>query len=172
MIDLELIGSEKSGIELIKLHKIQKQSILVTSHFMDHQIQKTCIENEVKMVPKESVVNLNIKILPHLNSTKIVLIDDDMFTHLNWKRAAKSKNVELTSFYSVKEFLSSSDNFELETSIYIDSNLGDNLKGEILSKEIYDLGFKNIFLATGMSEAEIEVPYWIKGVQGKRFCSL
>lgn len=43
------------------------------------------------------------------------------------------------------------------------------LKGEKLSKKIFDLGFKNIVLATGARNETIELPYWIKGIQGKEF---
>ena len=53
--------------------------------------------------------------------------------------------------------------------MYIDSDLGKGLKGEELSKGIFDLGFKNIYLATGKRKVDIKVPYWIKKVQGKGF---
>lgn len=99
----------------------------------------------------------------------IVLIDDDEFTHLSWSRSAKDIGVELESFYSVAEFMKSAKDFKKDIPIYIDSNLGENEKGEILSKQVFDNGFKNIYLATGMSEESIEKPFWVKEVKGKEF---
>ena len=36
-----------------------------------------------------------------------------------------------------------------ETEIYVDSNLNANVSGEILLKQLYDLGFRNLFIETG-----------------------
>jgi len=47
--------------------------------------------------------------------------------------------------------------------------LGDGLKGEILSEEIFKLGFKELYIATGYSADCIEKPSWIKEVRGKGF---
>ncbi len=38
------------------------------------------------------------------------------------------------------------------TPIYIDSNLDDNTKGEDIAQNIYQLGFTQIYLATGYPE--------------------
>ncbi len=51
--------------------------------------------------------------------------------------------------------------------IYVDSDLGNNLKGEVLSEKIYSMGFSEIYMATGHIAEDIKVPAWIKGVRGK-----
>lgn len=103
------------------------------------------------------------------NDTEIILIDDDRFTQLNWKKAASDKGIKLSIYNTVNSFIIDSSKFQNNTPVYVDSNLGDGLKGEVLSKQIFDLGFKNIFLATGENISDIQVPFWIKKVQGKRF---
>ncbi len=169
LVDLELIGSKENGIELIFSNNIESRSTLVTSHYLEKKVQKNCEMFGIKMIPKESVLNIEVTIKSHDFPDEIVLIDDDQFTHLNWKRSAQSYGINLNSFYDVDSFLKESNTFSSETSIYIDSNLGDDQKGEVLSKQIYDLGFNNIILATGSRKEDIQVPYWINKVQGKGF---
>lgn len=169
LVDLELIGSIDTGINLINAYQLQSRSVLVTSHFMDSDVQNLCTRFGIKMIPKESVLNISVTFAKNETPKRIVLIDDDRFTHLNWKRSAKNNGIELLSFYSVEDFLNKSHVVDLDTPIYVDSNLGDGLKGEILSEAIYNNGFKNIILATGAKKEDITIPFWIKKVQGKGF---
>jgi hypothetical protein len=53
------------------------------------------------------------------------------------------------------------------TIIYIDSELGDTLSGQVFAKEIYDHGFKQIYLATGHPSENFGDFPWIKSVVGK-----
>lgn len=169
LVDLELIGSMDTGINLINAYQLQSRSVLVTSHFMDSDVQSLCTRFGIKMIPKESVLNISVNFAKNEAPQTIVLIDDDRFTHLNWKRSAKNNGIELLSFYSVEDFLNESHGLYLDIPIYVDSNLGDGLKGEILSEAIYNNGFKNIILATGAKKEDIKIPFWIKKVQGKGF---
>ena len=166
-----MIGESLTGLDLISEYGLHGKSILVTSHYSDRKIQANCTRLGVKMIPKESVVNLFIKSGVETKIKEIVLIDDDQFTHLSWKRSSLEQDFKLHGFYSVDEFLNSAEKFNLNTPIFIDSNLGENKKGEVLSEDIFKLGFTELYLATGMSKADIVQPYWIKGVHGKRFSS-
>lgn len=169
LFDLELIGSEINGLDLISSHQLQDKSILVTSHFMDKNVQLNCNRLGVKMIPKESVINLTVKRADKTIAKDIVLIDDDKFTHMNWKRSARQSGVNLHSFNSISEFLENATHFEADIPIYIDSDLGDGKRGEVLSEDIFKLGFNELYLATGSSPEDINVPYWIKDVKGKSF---
>ena len=169
LIDLELINSSENGLDLISEFQLQNSSTLVTSHFMDREIQARCVRLGVKMIPKESVLNIQLKYIQKNKPKEIILIDDDKFTHLNWKRSARNKNIKLTTFFSVDEMMKTSSNFGKETPVYVDSNLGDGLKGEDLSKQIFDQGFNNIVLATGARKESITQPFWISKIQGKEF---
>jgi signal transduction histidine kinase/FixJ family two-component response regulator len=166
--DLELLGSKKTGIDLIKDYKLQDKSILVTSHFSDVEIQKDCSVNNIKMLPKESVFKLDIKKISNSNKS-IVLIDDDMFTRLSWQVQGKQKGILVHCFGSVQEFMDSKLELDLSTPFYVDCDLGAGLRGEVLSEEIYKLGFTELNLATGSHPDEINVPHWIKQVRGKEF---
>ena len=101
------------------------------------------------------------------NTEELILIDDDQLIHDIWKMVAKSKNKILHCYYDVKTFLSVSTKFSPTIPIFIDSNLGKNIRGEIISREISNAGFINIILQTGYELDNI--PAWIKYQQGKGF---
>lgn len=76
-----------------------------------------------------------------------ILIDDDPLILETWAYYALKKNINLIKFSSHGEFFNSLNvyNFPFSTIIYIDSNLGYEIKGELVAKNIYDLGFHTIF---------------------------
>ena len=97
-----------------------------------------------------------------------ILIDDDELIHLTWKISAKKNGKNLICFSNVGDFIQNSNGFDRDTCIFIDSNLQDGLRGEVLSKEIYEMGFMNIFVTTGFDSSSITPQVWIKGIIGKK----
>ncbi|MFY7992535.1 MAG: sensor histidine kinase [Bacteriovoracaceae bacterium] len=91
----------------------------------------------------------------------IVLIDDDKLVQINWTYFCQEKSIPIRCFYSIQDFIEHSSLFDFNTSIYIDSELKENERGEIYSKKIYDLGFKKLYIVTGYQKNEIVKPDWI-----------
>lgn len=166
LFDLELLGSKLNGLDLMKKYNLQPVSTLVTSHYDNSNIQMKAQKMGVKIIPKDSAANIKINFNP-LKKNKMVLIEDDRLIQLSWRMAANKKDIELATYFSIDDFLKDSENFPKDTSIYIDSILQDGTKGEIESKRIFDLGFVNLTMASGMDFDSL--PYWIKGNQGKAF---
>lgn len=108
--------------------------------------------------PEKEVIDLN---------KNIILIDDDKFIRLNWTLYFQNKGIIIKSYTNIDDFLNESQLIDKSSLIYIDSNLGNNVKGEIESEKIYLLGFINIYLSTGYDKNNIEKPYWIKRVCSK-----
>ncbi len=98
---------------------------------------------------------------------QIVLIDDDRLVRLNWASHCSKKGLPFSAFPSIDEFLKSNGSFGKESKIYIDSNLGDGILGEIESEKIFALGFLNLYLATGFEKNTIVRPAWIKEIFSK-----
>ena len=96
-----------------------------------------------------------------------MLIDDDKLVHYSWSYYCDSKGFRFKGFFSIDKFLQSSHLIDKESKIYIDSNLGDGIKGEIESEKIFKLGFKNLYLATGYGKEYIKKPDWIIEVYSK-----
>ena len=60
-----------------------------------------------------------------------------------------------------------SDSYPKETKIYIDSELGKNIKGEDIAKELNTKGFNNIYIETGHPKEQFAHLKFIKEVIGK-----
>ena len=100
-------------------------------------------------------------------SSKIILIDDDRLVRFNWAQHCNKKGLPFSGFQSIEEFIFSSSAFEKETKIYIDSNLGDGILGEVESEKIFNLGFLNLYISTGYEKNSIVKPSWIKEIYSK-----
>jgi hypothetical protein len=95
-----------------------------------------------------------------------VLLDDDMLVHMNWKIAAKAAGVDLKAYKNPKDFSAGMAILSKETPIYIDSDLGDNVKGEDIAKDLHEKGFTAITMATGHGREKFAHLLWLK-VAGK-----
>jgi signal transduction histidine kinase len=166
LFDLELLGFQLNGLELIREYNLEDQSILVTSHFDDKTVQKNALDIGVKIIPKDLATKIPI-CFSRSELEKLVLIDDDKLIHLSWRMAANKKNINLDCFFSVEEFIDRHAIYQKDTFIFIDSYLGNNVLGEVESKKIFDLGFQKIYLATGIPIENL--PSWFEGQQGKSF---
>lgn len=98
-----------------------------------------------------------------------ILIDDDPVVHAMWEFAAAKKNKNIISFYFVQDFFEYClSNYLLNyIPIYIDLNLGNKLTGEVIARDIYKLGYTNIYLITGEDRQLSRDVYWIKEILGK-----
>ncbi len=152
-------GKDKTGLDFIIENKLQDCAYLVTSKFDEDILQSECIKNNVKMIPKFILAELKLI----QTNQNVVLIDNDELVRQVWKMT----NPKLHVFHSVPDFLENASQFNLEDIVYIDSELDNDMKGEIESKAIYEMGFKNIYLTTGYEKSHFELPYWIKDVKGK-----
>jgi len=73
----------------------------------------------------------------------------------------------LKAYPSAEAFLKEADQFDKGTPVYVDSDLGNGSKGEEVSKEISQMGFTNIYLATGYRSTDFGPLPWLKGIVGK-----
>lgn len=101
--------------------------------------------------------------------TSIVLIDDDKFIHLDWSQKAKKRMITLLSFKSFTDFMEKSHSIPKTTPIYIDSSLNADKPGEILARDIFNSGFKEIYLATSFGDLDKNDYPWIANIVGKNF---
>ena len=95
-----------------------------------------------------------------------VLLDDDMLVHMNWKLAAKSAGVELKAYKEPEDLLAGADPLSKDTPVYIDSDLGNGVKGEDISKDLHEKGFTCLTMATGHNPEKFAHLPWLK-VTGK-----
>jgi hypothetical protein len=75
--------------------------------------------------------------------------------------------VALKAFKNSGDFLSICETIPKDTPVYIDSDLGDGIKGEEIAKTIHEKGFSTICLETGHPPASFPKMPWIKEIISK-----
>jgi nitrogen-specific signal transduction histidine kinase len=177
LCDYEFLNHDKTGLDIIRELNIAKESVLVTSRFEEDRVRFKCETLGVRMIPKNlagfvpicRASNLTEQSTEKKPSTSIdaVLIDDDDLVHMNWKMAAKRQNKIVRVYSGSEEFWKEATALPKDTPIYVDSNLGDGIKGEDLTWMMGKKGFSNLHLATGYEASQFDKMPWLKGIVGK-----
>lgn len=121
------------------------------------------IQSEIN---KGTVINLAFPATKTV-SEENVLIDDDELVRLTWTSSAKKKNIRLMTARSLDEIAGKLQHFSKQTNFYIDSDLGNDLKGEDIASELSSKGFENIYMASGYHDEHFKHLTFLKGVIGK-----
>lgn len=166
LLDYELRGAPETGLTLAEELKLGGNAILVTSRFEEKLILDECLRLNVRMIPKGLAGFVPIA-HPLSQRPDAVLIDDDHLVHTVWKVAARTNGKALDAFSTPREFLASVGRLDKSTPIYVDSKLGEGVRGEEFAKELHEQGFKNLYLATGHHAVALPTMPWIKEVVGK-----
>jgi signal transduction histidine kinase len=166
LIDYAFIGSKQVGLDIIETLEIQSRSILVTSHFEEAGLRERCEQLGLRLIPKDMAGFVPI-IIEEEQKADAVLIDDDALVHLSWEHCAKSKQIVLALFSTAEEFINVSHKFARNVSVYLDVRLANGIRGEVVAKQLSELGFENIYLATGYEPTDFENLPFIKGIIDK-----
>lgn len=173
--DYELLGDYLSGLEVLEQLKLGKNAILVTSHYESPDIIERCQKNGIRLLPKNLLAYVPIvKKDPATERENIlqevydlILLDDNLNVTRMWELAASMTGKKIRVFNLVADFEEALPAIELTTPIYIDSELGDGLRGEIYAREIFERGFKILYLATGYEASKFGELPWITAIVGK-----
>jgi hypothetical protein len=172
LIDYEFIGSLINGLDVIAEQQIASKSFLVTSRYEDMEIRARCEQLNLKIIPKSFSIHIPINWLNYSSKIpEIVFIDDDKNLTKAWRDTAELLEKNILTFNNVSEFILTIENYSEATRFYIDSDLGDCMKGEDLAKTLYEKGYRHLYLATGHEASKYENMYWIREVVGKAFPS-
>jgi signal transduction histidine kinase/FixJ family two-component response regulator len=169
LCDYQLRQDELDGISCITTLLHQPGSILVTARDEERDIFSRCLEQGIKLLAKELISFIPITNLKpaKLNTLQIVLIDDDRFIHIGWKDFFSNYNFHIDTFTSMEAFYREINHYRKDAIICIDSNLGNGVRGELESKNVFELGFENIFMVTGYDRDHFSGYPWIKDVISK-----
>ncbi|OFZ19595.1 MAG: hypothetical protein A2Z20_06485 [Bdellovibrionales bacterium RBG_16_40_8] len=169
LCDYELKGFKTTGADLIKSANVIHRSTLVTSRFDDAKVQKLCAQDDIKLIPKVLAPIVPIicakageQVSPKSTKAKYdaVLIDDDLLVHAVWQMAANDCKLNIVCYKSYQAFYSDRLNIDMTSPVYIDSDLGDDQRGENLIPQILEFGFINTFLTTGFEYSQfLDKPY-------------
>ena len=163
LIDYELVGENRSGLDLIKSHGLQTKSLLVTSRYSDRRILESCIDGNIRLLPKFLAGVLPIS----LASSGYILVDDDPLVRAVWTTSADLYSKKLITYPTQDSFLEGAPSLDRGNTLCIDRKLGSD-DGLDLAKEAHKMGFTDIHLTTGLRNEKGSIPEpWIRSVIDK-----
>jgi signal transduction histidine kinase len=170
LMDYELVDFSLTGLDLIEQLDIANKALLVTSRYEDTEIRTHCEKLGVKIIPKSFSIHIPIvQSEVNLEVPDFIFIDDDEMLTKAWRNSGKLFGKKVLTFNCSRDFLVTIDHYPKSMLFYIDSDLGDGVKGENLAKILYEKGYHNLYLATGYDKDKFSHVSWIKGVVGKVF---
>ncbi len=165
--DYELIGYSETGIDLIRELDIAENCILVTSHYDESRIIESCKGLNLRLVPKSMAGIVPISVT-EASKFDLVYMDDDKYLRMAWELKAKKQNKKILSVGEFSNLESNLSNIDLETPFFLDRDLGEDLpKGEDIAKDLFEKGFKNLYLCTGYRKEDLQEFPWIKEILPK-----
>ena len=75
-------------------------------------------------------------------------LEDDELMRMAMEMDAERKNLNLETFSNSKDFFKAVNKTSKDTILFLDSDIGEKIRGEDIGKICFDNGFKNIFLIT------------------------
>ena len=97
----------------------------------------------------------------------IIILDDNEALTETWKLQGELCGKRVLTFNQIEVFLQSITHYAKNIPIYIDSYLSEEIRGEILAKQLFEQGYQNLYLTTGYEKSSFEAMYWIKEIVGK-----
>lgn len=171
LLDYELGEQKETGLSLAEDLDLGERAVLVTSRYEEQRILDACRALGGRMLPKGLAGRIPVRIqeavTADLDLLDAVLIDDDPLVRRTWEIAAPKVGKRFKAFASTAEFLKAAKTVDRVTPIYVDSMLADGELGEDQSHRIYELGFREIYLATGYDKERFRELAHLRGVVGK-----
>ena len=168
LIDYELKGQDWTGLDVIRKLGIAERSVLVTSRFEEVTGIQTFKDLDLRLLPKIFLSAIPIELgTPESREVDCVLIDNDPLVHLTWSDSASRNGKRLRMLFSPDPFFDLAPTLRRNIPIFVDSDLGNGLKGEEVVQRIQALGFTNVLMETGYSPEHFERSPWITRVIGK-----
>lgn len=173
LLDNELLNSDKTGLDLAREYEIEKQSILVTSHYDDISRKTRFLELGMKMIPKESAKVIPIiykKTIQLKQYNDFVLIDNDEIVRWTWETKASRFGLKFNAFSSGDEYFKSPIFENIANHVFFVDYKLDDCTGLELAVTLKKAGAEVIYIATGNTrKVDLEENSSINGVIGKSF---
>ena len=162
LFDYELAAHTETGLSLAEELNLCGQTILVTSRSEETRVIEACAALKVRMIPKAQADLVPVSVAVQAPPSRAVLLDDSNIVHMTWEMAAEEAGVELLGYTDPDKFMADLGNFPKDMPIYIDSDLGENIKGEKIAAELKEKGFMNLCLATAHPPERFAHLPWLK----------
>lgn len=119
------------------------------------------------MIPKGMAGFVPVVVADPPRKLDAMLIDDDPLVRMSWKMSARNQGRSFEAFATPEEFDGVAEGVDRATPVYVDAMLGAGADGVAVSRRVHSLGFRSVFLATGLRAEQCEGKHWLSGVVGK-----
>ena len=174
LFDYELQGYRETGLSLTEELALGERVILVTSRYEEPEVLEGCRKLKTRLIPKGLAGSVPMRVEASAPTETFegerldaVLIDDDPLTRMVWENAASDRGKRLRTFSTMEEFFKAAGGLDRATPVYVDSNLGEGVEGAAESLRVHELGFGEIYLATGYEPGRFAQLKHLRGVLGK-----
>lgn len=164
LMDYELIDQELNGLELIIQNNLAHKSIIISSRYDEQDLREKAQHFNIKLIPKGMTSLVPVRHAEILDNDffEYIQIEDDELLRLTWESIAKKKNIRFLSLRSTHNFYDFESKIDKnKTSIYIDSILKDDIKGEDFAEKLHNEGYKKVFLASGFEASKFSHLPWL-----------
>ncbi len=167
--DYELLGAAETGLDVLEKLQISSNGVLVTSYYENPDIIIRCHYLGVRLLPKNLLAHIQMDLKKQIDQTHLdlIFIDDNTTLRNCWQLAADSNGKSILTFASMTEFEKVLDHVDRNTPLYIDSELSGGVQGEECAKELFERGFREIYLATGHPAGHFGPMPWIRAISDK-----
>lgn len=168
--DFELIKQDLNGIEIIEQTAMQKQSLLITSHYDNQEVHQMATKIGVKILPKQLALDAVVEVKSTQRSqdcanrykkTSLVIIDDDQMLADSMANLLEYRFEGVETYYHPDHFLRNLHRYEKNTIICMDHDFKAQINGFELAKQLNELGYTKLYLFTGSDFNKEEVPDYL-----------
>lgn len=166
LTDYELLKQDLNGLDVIERSQV-KRSLLVTSHYMDLNLQNQAIKVSTKILPKQLASEVQIRIDENLSlemepeKVDLVIVDDDKVYTENLVTFVLFDKV-IAYYNDPKIFLSNLSSYSKNTKIFLDNYFNNYVKNGLeLAEELHKMGYKNLYLLSGKIFSKAELPDYL-----------
>lgn len=172
--DYDFLDEEQNGLDILEQAPTGSTKVLVTSYLYNPSIMKKTIQKGLKILPKDLVPYFKLYPQEDLTLKKqisLIFIDDDPRNTQSWEFFANAKNINIVTYNDIQVFFSNASDFEKDIPIYVDLDLRKEKNGIVYAEEIYKLGFKKIYIATGAIDLSLKKSNypWVTEIIEKKF---
>lgn len=163
LVDYHFDNSGFTGIELIKEFRL-KNTVLVTNKYPDSTLKIALEESNIRLILKNSITH--IKICNIHKNPDLILVDDKKLVRDMWIIESRKHDKKIVTFPNKNMLMQHIELFDKKTHIYLDLNLN-NDSGDEVAQDIYNLGYKKLYITTGYDLTRINKSPWILDVISK-----
>lgn len=160
----ELLKQELNGLHVIAQSGISR-SILVTSDYAGPLVQTQVAKIGTKFLPKQLAFEIVIKVNEtdkhSIEKVDAVIVDDDK-AFVNSLLLFAFDDQVTEEYQNPEHFLKNVDKYPKDIKIYLDNNYATSeLKGLDVAKELYERGYTQLYLLSGETLNDTEIPHYL-----------